>query len=144
SGDDTTSRIDADSCGRAFFVHGVRKASLDVHTTNPVGQSLIAAYNGFGCHDVSIFYHDRDSTVATGNVPLMSIQYTDTAPATIENVKIRFDVLNNAKLPWHDTFRITKLNGNGNPDDVGRGHVLDGLDISGVMDQQGRMNITNR
>jgi len=144
SGDETTARIDAIASGRAFFIHGVGNVALDVQTLNPVTQSLIAAYGGRGCHDVDVSYYDRESTAATADAPLMSIQYTDTIPAMMRNIKIRFDIYNNAILPWHDSLRITKLDGHGKPDDIGRGHVLDGLDVSGVMEQQGRMNITNR
>lgn len=144
SGDEVKAQIYSTACGRTFFIHGVKNVDLQVHSLNPVATSIIAAYGGSGCDGVNVDYYDRDSTAATASAPLVAIQYSDQTAATIRNVALKFNVQANAgAAEWHDNVRVVKLDNAGAVDNVGRGHVLDGLDISGVMGHQSRKNITN-
>jgi len=131
SGDNLTGQLNTQLCGRNFLFGGVRHISLRVYSTDLRGGNVIGAWGGLGCQDVEIYYYDRESTAALAAVVPITIQYTDTTAAVMRNIKIHFDLYNNPASAWAHTMQINKLNGAGAADNVGRGHILDGLEITG-------------
>lgn len=138
SGFNLTGKIEATNSGRNFFLFGTHHVQLSVNSKNQQGASLIAAFGGDGCSDVSIQYRDRDSDRCNPNNEALLIQYTDETPATMRNIRLAFDVVSPVSSPFFATVGLLKLNNLGKPDAVGRGHILDGLEISGYSKQTNR------
>ena len=133
--DDVTLQINAAMCGRPFFLYGSRSQRLDVTTRDIQVQSMIAAFNGFGNEDVFIRYFDRDSTLNQSSSPRIDLHWGDSTPATHRNIRLHLNVKNPAASPWGSTIGVYKFSdGATTPDSTGRGHVLDGFELTGEME----------
>lgn len=129
--------IEATDCGRNFIMYGSRQVELFVRSKDQQVASILRTVSGDGCEDVTIHYRDRDTTDSngTGN-PAISLDWTDATAATHRNIKINFDVYNPTTNGWGSSLQIRKLNG-GSADTTSRGHILDGLEVTGISEFQG-------
>jgi hypothetical protein len=138
SGDDVDVNIEAHDCGRNFFIYGVTHNRISVLSVNQQSTSLIKAYSGYGCDTVDVKYTDRTSTDCTAAAPVMSVHFGDSTPAAHRNIKIDVNLKNPSGNPWLNAVSFCKYSDGGStPDSTGRGHVLDGVVISGVSDNTG-------
>ena len=137
SGNDFTGKLFAQSCGRNFFIHGVKNIDLDVRVLNNQGTSIIGAYNGQGCSEVNINYYDRESTTEY-TAPAILMQMLDNVAAKMRNINIAFNIYNLASPAQNPIFGFYA-------EYAGIGHVIDGLDISGILEcgTGGTYSITN-
>jgi hypothetical protein len=140
SGDDAELELDVDTCGRNFFIYGVISQRLTVFSRNQQVTSLIASYQGHGCDDVDVHITDVESTIGQRAAPHLSIGWRDQIAATHRNLRLRLNI-RNADMPFATPVIFDKLNNNDGADAVGRGHVLDGLDVSGMIDTRGAPGI---
>jgi hypothetical protein len=140
SGINEETRIDAVKCGRAFFIFGGGKnINATVTTRNCYGFLISSDSEGNGSEDITIDLRDRNSDDNTGdpraNAGRCGLQFYNTRPAVFRNIKISIDLKNPLQSPFLDSFYIIKLNDASGRDTTGRGHVIDGLEITGVSDQ---------
>lgn len=143
SGDHGEVWIDTVNCGRNFFFYGARGVKIHNDQYNQVTTAKLSAYNGYGCEDFDVFIRNRESTTCTAAASLMEIDYIDTTAAAHRNIKVQFDVLNPPGSPFSATLGFAKYDGAGGADAVGRGHVLDGLHVSGISQQTAGRNHFN-
>ncbi len=137
SGNNVVAEINAEYAGRAIFAAGVSNVIARVSDKNQYGASEIGAFGGDGVSDLDLYYYNRESSSGTNgsNQPLI-LQFSDQTPATFRNIKITLDVYNPDATPFGPTFQLIKCDNSGcGQDTVGRGHVIDGLDISGYSRQ---------
>lgn len=131
SGNNANIQIDCNTVGRNIFFYGVHDIHAQVNSFNQSGATEIAAYGGNGCQDIWLDFTDNTSNTQVTSNESIIIQYSDQTPAVMRNIHINLNTLNPAASPRANTIDILKLNNSGNPDTVGRGHVLDGLYITG-------------
>src|SRR5262245_33915245 len=133
--------IFADTCGRNFFIYGSRAQRLTIRSRNQQVTSLIMAYSGFGCEDVDIRIVDRVSTIGVSPAPHLTINWGDSTPATHRNLRIDLNLRNASRPPFGHSITFGRYSdGAGTPDATGRGHVLDGLEVTGISEQASGMN----
>lgn len=127
--------IDAEVCFRSFYLYGSNSQRLNVHDKNLQGSNIIGAFLGKGERDVVVDYYDRDSNANQTAAPRIAIHWGDSNAATHRNITLRMDTNNPASSHWGHTIDIIKYSDGGTAlDSSPRGHVLDGLDISGKME----------
>lgn len=146
SGDDAQVDLDADTCGRNFFCYGVRNVRLNVRSKNQQVTSLISAYQGYGCEDIKVDYYDHESTSCQPAAPIIGINFQDgaVAPSTMRNIHLHMDTKNPVAAPWSHGIVFNKYtDGAATADAAGRGHVLDGFKLTGVMDNNGLAGINH-
>lgn len=127
SGDDVKVQLDADTCGRNFFIYGVSNNWLDVRSKDQQITSLIAGSGGgdtstIGCRNVWINFYDRETTGSVG-APLMELVFRDAA-TTYRNININVDAYCAASGGFQGVFRFVRT-------DSTTGHVVDGFSFSG-------------
>lgn len=127
--------IDTVNCGRNFFYYGARGVTIHNDQKNQQSTAKLSAYNGYGCEDFKIFIRNRESTDCSAAATVMEIDYIDTTAAAHRNIDVNFDVLNPAADPFSATLGFAKYDGAGAADSTGRGHILDGLRVSGISEQ---------
>lgn len=138
SGNNLNAQIFAEECGRTFFISGTKNVNIDARVLNCRGTAIIAAYDGYGCWDANIRFTDRDSTVGY-STPAIRMEYLQNVAAKMRNINIVFDVYNVTQSPaYNRMFDLYTEYG-------GIGHILDGLDISGITEcgANGTYSITN-
>ena len=135
SGDNAKVSLRANNCGRVFFIYGVSDVSLHV-ISKDVGTSLIKGYSGLGCSNIDVYYEDTESstllptTINAGD--LVSMHIDGVTPTTMSNINIQFNVYNYSG-GWGHTLTINKYFHDTTIDTVGRGHIIDGLSVSGFI-----------
>jgi hypothetical protein len=138
SGDGVTLDLDVLDCGRNFFIYGVAQNAIRVRSKNQKVASLIKAYSGYGCSDVTVEYYDRDSDSCNAAAPVIGIEWGDLTAATHKNIKLNVDLANPVASPWGNSIAFAKYSDGGSTADaVGRGHILDGFVLSGVSENVG-------
>jgi len=148
SGDHVMTTIDATNCGRAFFIFGGgNNVMANITTRNSFGFLISSDSEGNGAENISVYFRDRDSDDNKGDPKAdawrCGIQFYNQRPTVFRNIRLKIDLKNSVASPFYDSFLINKVNDSGSPDKVGRGHLLDGLDISGVSEQvHNRKHIT--
>jgi hypothetical protein len=144
SGDNVETRIDAVDCGRAFFIFGGgNNITAAITAKNSFGFLISSDSAGNGSENITINYRDRDSDKNKAGNWRCGLQFYNQRPATFRNIKINLDVRNRAVSPFYDTFVINKVADSGGQDRLGRGHRLEGFEISGSSEQvNSRQHIT--
>jgi hypothetical protein len=136
SGDNSEFRITSTASGRSFMVYGCR--GVDIHLrqadTALSGAAVINALGGKGCEDVRVWIQDRDAIKSATDQPLLTLQFGDQSAAYHRNIEAHFDVLANAGAPPGTILEIAKYDNASAADSTGRGHVLDGLLVTGIME----------
>ena len=142
--DDVTLQINATMCGRPFYLYGSRGQRLDVMTKDVQVQAIIGAFMGFGNEDVFVRYFDRDSSINKPASPRLYLHWGDTTPATHRNIHLHVNFKNPSASPWGNTIGVCKFSDGGTTaDSTGRGHMLDGLELTGEMEGVAGVNHFN-
>lgn len=133
SGDNGQVQLNTSGGFRDFFFYGAAHINIDINCKNPLGTSLIASFQGLGCSDISLNYHDRESTT---HIDLARVQlaWSDQTAAIHRDIRFHFDIANVAGSGGTPFFSFDKVNNAGAADAVGRGHQLLGFEISGNSD----------
>lgn len=136
--------IYADTCGRNFVLYGSKAQRLTIHSKNQQVSQGLGAYRGFGCEDIDLTLIDRDSTQGLAAAPFLEIGWSDSTPATHRNLRIHVDVRNPPEKPFGHLINFNKVSDGGSTlDTAGRGHVLDGFDLSGSSDYRGARDVNH-
>lgn len=117
---------------RGFFLIGVNNSKINQYEKNPQGANQIAVYGSANSSDIDIELINTETTSAIPSNYLMALQYSDQSPGSLRNIHIKLDTKNPISSPWFDTIQLIKLDNSGNEDSTGRGHVLEGLEITGT------------
>jgi hypothetical protein len=126
-----------------FFLYGVDNYKIRVNGKNSL-TSLIKSYGvgtvgsgtevGYGCSNIEVWYTEKGGTTYLPAAELISIHWGDGRPATHRNIKLHMDTEEPASSPWGSTISFAKYGpGDTTPDTTGRGHVLDGFEVTGRM-----------
>lgn len=145
SGNGVRATIKATGCGRNYYIYGVNDHQVHIRSKNQQVTTPLAAFNGEGCSDIEVWCYDRESDNCQAAAPHIQLVYGDSTPATHRNIKVHLNVKNNAGKPFGHSFSLGKyLNGDGiTVDNTGRGHVLDGLYLTGSSEQVAGVNHFN-
>lgn len=136
SGDNIDVKLDTQACGRTFLLINANRHRIDVRAKDVQHPSEIVAQHGLGCSDIDVRWYDHDTTAARASgVNPLGVVFNDETPATLRNIRIGLDTINPSSGGWLATVEIQKINNSLLQDVVGRGHILDGLEIYGVSDQ---------
>lgn len=130
SGDGGVLQLDTNGCTRDVFFYGASHLDIRWKQKNPFGTSLIAAYNGFGCSDLKIRLHDRESTSHINN-PRLGIVWNDATAATHRNIELITDIANVAGSAGTPFLYFSKIDNSGVADTTGRGHHFENFTLSG-------------
>lgn len=131
SGDNSKFAINATLCGRSVFLIGCHSIQAAVVQKNAVRTNEIAAYGGDGCSDITLSVYDRDSD--NNNLDSrVSLQWSDTVAATLQNIHIALDVFANALSPFAQSVTLFKVANAA----VG-GHKLINFELTGISNQTG-------
>jgi hypothetical protein len=135
SGDLSNIWINADYSGRDFILsRSVQAVDLHVRTKNLQGASVLRGDGGEGQEDIRIWITDRESTSRVSGNAALILQFSDTSPETFRNIEVNLDMLAPSTSDFGDGFLINKVAG-AQDDTIGRGHVIDGLTVRGVVDR---------
>lgn len=131
--------IEAVSSSRCFTIYNAKNVKIKARVKNHHSSSLIASYDALGVENVDIDYYNRESDWGSGEP--IHIRYDTSTPTTHRNIKLKLDIKNPVGTPWpNNNVLISKWVDTNAPtpvtDTVGRGHVMDGLDISGTSEQR--------
>ena len=132
SGDNADIKIEANTCGRNYFIYGCDNVDIVCTSKNAQKTSFVSAFEGKGCSNVTVKDVDVDSTDGQPAANHTTLRFGDGTPAVMRNIEFTFNLVNPAN-GWGNSFEISKYFG-GSPDAVGRGHVLDGVRITGTID----------
>lgn len=132
----TVSNLVTDGCGRSFFIYGISHAKARVRSRNfkYAADVVIAAINkGFNhVTDVEIDYTNIDSNATNGGVAVdIGHSFADGVAGTISDIRIRLNVALSGGMG--SALEYSKIDVTGNPDTVDRGHVLRGLQVTGII-----------
>lgn len=133
SGDNGKIQLNTSGGYRDFFFYGASHLDIDITCKNPLSTSLISTFLGLGCSDISLNYHDRESTTHI-DLPRVQVNWGDQTPATHRDIRLHFDIANVAGSGGTPFFSFDKATNAGGPDNTGRGHQLLGFEISGNSD----------
>jgi hypothetical protein len=143
NGDDADIEIESFNVGRVFFIYGVENYSIRVNGKNS-RTSLIKSYGvgtvgsgsevGYGCSNIEVWYTEKGGTIYQPAAGLIAVEWGDGRPATHRNIILHMDTEEPVSNPWGNTISFAKFGpGDITPDNIGRGHVLDGFEITGRM-----------
>lgn len=137
SGDFSRLDIVTVGCGRSWFAYGGGSNSeVKISSKNQTGATMISSDSGgTGVENVILDFYDRESDSNTPTNYRTALQFYNQTPTVMRNIKIHLNIKNPTASPWGQSFMITKLDNAGSADTVGRGHVLDGFELTGVSEQ---------
>lgn len=144
SGDQCDINLDANTGGRDFMLIGARQVDIRVKSTDQQGASVLDQISGVGNEGIRVWVNNRHSSAQMTSSPQITLQWADTTPAQLRDVHLMFDHAANATspaVPNGHSVQIVKLDDSGAPDSTGRGHMIDGLEISGVMEPWSGKNV---
>jgi hypothetical protein len=139
SGDDMkVGGLVTDTVHRDFFIYGCQDIEANIHSKDAKGDGVkLWSGGGQGLANIHINYSsDPTSTARTNSGSLVTLEFNSDGvnPVTHRNIWINFDIV----LPGqavnntgYAVFLIKKILNGGNSDIVDRGHVLDGLTLTG-------------
>lgn len=136
SGDDVQGTVVSNGAYRSYFPYGVRDHDVRVDSRNHVGSDvLLKAYSGLGLDNVALWYTDTATTTTpanSGGTCAVEIDFGDTTPATIRNVRIHYDVkLTGSGITYGPCLRVVRHSGTTLDTGAARGHRLQALILSG-------------
>jgi hypothetical protein len=133
SGNEIEASIDANAPGRALLIYGVQNNTFKVRCKDQALASPISMYGGQGCSNITVFWYDHESTNPEVSGVQLHYRVGNLGQlGTHSKIKIDFDV----KQGGARTFLLLKTvsDTDGATDSTGRGHVLDGLELSGIIE----------
>lgn len=142
SGDNLRAAIVAELTGRSFICHNVR--NIDINVTSKDHQAsadvIMATDTGLGIDGAKIVYNNTEGTVAaagTKDCVVVEFQDGDIQAGTHRNIDIKLNIKSTIGAYRSDGFMMRKLLQSGAVDTVDRGHVLENLTVSGVIESGG-------
>lgn len=131
NGDDIELDLTTDDCHRWIVAgwdntKGSKNVRGIVRVTNPKAHASIGA----GCEDWDITYVERGST-ASGWWPKTLVHWKGSTPYAMRNLRFHFDVEYGTSGQGGPALEIEKTTDGVSGDGSDRGHLLDGLEISG-------------
>jgi len=139
SGYNTRIKTYAEGCQRSYFAFGGgHHTRADITVKNQNAAVLLSTDGGGnGIYDIQISVHDRESDTNNASAGRIGLQFFGPTAATIKDVKIHMDLLNNASSPFRESLFINKATSTSDGTSVtaGVGHVLDNVTISGISEQ---------
>ena len=139
SGDQVTATIRADQIGRSYFVYGVRDHEVEIHSrNNNRDDCVLAGYRGLGLENIQVSYTNVGSTSALPAAAGVAIDaHWEGGPGergcVFRNLNIHYHVEYPERgYPGH-ALHVRKYDPTGAYDETDRGHVFDGVVISGYV-----------
>lgn len=135
SGDNMNVEVISEQCTRSFYIYGCQNVDATVRSRNHEGSAdvLISTAVGNGNDDIRVKYINRDSTVNDNSRNCVVIEYGDEDAATCSRINIDLSIRTVGGAAFGYGFKIGKLDDDENPDTVDRGHILDGLRLTGAI-----------
>lgn len=133
SGDGLFARnVVSDAPHRTYLVYGVRNHDVQITSKDQDSDdAIIGAFEGVGCEDMRLRYANTASTNASEAAACVAIQFGDTTPAQIRKVAVEYGITWPAAGYFGYGLRIAKYSDPSTFDTVDRGHLLEGLTLSG-------------
>jgi hypothetical protein len=135
SGNNLRSQLSTLRCGRSYFFTGASDHVVHLRSTNHEASAdcLLATDAGQGMQDVDLKYVNVDSTTNDLSIACVRVEYQDGQlyNGIHKNIKVDFNiqtVVGVSALGF--AFEISKV-ANDLPDPTDRGHVLDGITLTG-------------
>lgn len=134
SGDNLTCKLlRTDTVFRAIICYGVANWDVFVKSTDHKGGHVaLQSIAGYGCANMRIGYATNDSTAAADH-PHIQMSY-DVTPGFFRNIELNLNVELSGAASGGPVLSILKLDAVNASDTADRGHILDGLKISGRID----------
>lgn len=129
SGDDVTAVIDAERAGRNYFAYGAKNHRVRVRSKNQRLSTIVGSYAAV--ENIDLDYYDRESDGTVSGFEAIYLSWRGTTAMTHRNIKIRLNLKNNSTAFLNGLAFLKQLD-DGTTDNVARGHVLDGCEISGI------------
>lgn len=136
SGDDVDAWLDADTPGRAYFPYGVKNHHVHVRAKNQLLTSIIGHYDTV--EDMHLWFYNRESDGTVDGADCIRVLFGGPTAMTHRNLNFYLDmknVLNGATYAFDHGIAFFKVDASDVADPVGRGHVLDGCRVTGVIEQ---------
>jgi hypothetical protein len=130
-----------DNVTRSLFIYGSVNVTANIHAKDAHFDDVkLWGVAGIGLTNISINYYSGAESLSRANSGnFVTLDFLGPTPVTHRNISVHFDVtyagsgVTNTGSSW---FQVNKYTANGSSfDTVDRGHILDGLTLSG--------NITN-
>lgn len=135
SGHNLRADIEVENCFRSFFTYGTHHQDVRVNQKDVYNDAcLVRSFDGKGVQDLRLHVHDTESTLSRPDSSKVSFGWTDSTPGTFKNISIDFHVVYPAgEFGGAECFVLDKYH-DGAYDATDRGHVIDGLTISGYIE----------
>lgn len=135
SGNNLRAQLYTLRCGRSYFFTGASDHVVHLRSTNHEASvdCLLATDAGQGMQDVDLKYVNLDSTTNDLSINCVRIEYQDgqTYNGIFKNIRVDFNIQTVAGVTALGfAFGISKV-ANDLPDPTDRGHVLDGVTLTG-------------
>lgn len=126
----------SDGVLRSMFIYGSSNVTAHVHSKNAYGDDVkLWGIAGIGLTNITIYYaSDATSTARSNSGALTTLEFIGPAPVKHRNINLIYDVTypgSGTNNTGSCVLRIYKLTNTFAFDTVDRGHILDGLTISG-------------
>lgn len=134
SGDSASGTVEATNCYRTLIPYGVKDLRCVARITNPAADAIqLTGYSGASLEAVDLTVLHTGSSVEWGpGLGLVAIKAISNAPCTWKNIRIHYHV--NASLGTEGAvLRFVKHDDTGAYDAQPRGHVVDGLTVTGLI-----------
>ena len=126
----------SDTVHRSLFVYGCSRVRAEIWSKNCKANDVnISGFGGVPTEEISVIYHSDTESTACNSQARCAIRLFGNTAQTIRNVKLTLDIRYGATGDTGaSAVRIEKFDNSMAYDTVDRGHVIDGLDISGFID----------
>jgi hypothetical protein len=138
SGNNLCSQLSTLRCGRSYFFTGASDHVVHLRSTNHEASvdCLLATDAGQGMQDVDLKYVNVNSTTNDLSINCVRVEYQDgqTYNGIFKNIKVDFNIQTSVGVTALGyAFGVSKT-ANDLPDPTDRGHVLDGVTLTGNID----------
>lgn len=134
SGDNVNVDVETLRAVRSFYVYGVDNITANVTSKDFTGSGdcLIAATQGLGTSGINLSYTNLESTVADASINCVKVSFSDETPAVHRDIRIKLNVSAATASDYLGYgVHVEKLDNSEAHDTVDRGHILEGLEVSG-------------
>lgn len=126
----------SDGVLRSMFIYGSTNVTANIHSKDAAGDDVkLWCTAGQGMSNISIrYYSGAESTARSNSGALISPEFVGPTPCTIKNLSLTLDVTypgSGTNNTGSAVVHFRKYNANGSFDTTDRGHILDGLVITG-------------
>lgn len=132
------SNLVTDTCGRSFFIYGVRHVKANIKSKDfkfSADCALAAISPAFPIlEDIEVSYTNTQSSTSASHGIGVSLgqSYGEMAAVQLSDIRVHLDVVI-GDSGMESAFEFSKIDSSGNPDPLDRGHLLTGLTISGTV-----------